>query len=170
MSVSTHDAFIPTFVQMLSCQRAILDKAAAYAEAQKIDESVLLNARLFPNMLPFKKQIQILTDFCNRAAARLSGSEIPSASDTEETFEELKTRITATLDFISTLKPEKFEGAENRTYEIPMGGDRKMEMTGQNYLFHFVLPNVVFHAATAYGILRHNGLEIGKLDFMQPPE
>jgi hypothetical protein len=170
MAVSTYDAFIPTFAQMLSCQRAILDKAAAYAQARKIDESVLLNARLFPDMFPYSKQIQILTDFCNRAAARLSGSEIPSNTDTEESFAELKARITATLDFISGLKPEQFEGAESKTYEIPMGGDRKTEMTGQDYLFHFVLPNVVFHAATAYGILRHNGLEIGKLDFMQPPE
>ncbi|MGY9106564.1 MAG: DUF1993 family protein, partial [Alphaproteobacteria bacterium] len=82
MSVSTHDSCIPTFVQMLSCQRAILEKAEAYAAARKIDESVLLNARLFPDMFPFKKQIQILTDFCNRAAARLSGSEIPSCPDT----------------------------------------------------------------------------------------
>ncbi len=170
MSVSTHDACIPTFVQMLSCQRAILDKAEAYAAARKIDESVLLNARLYPDMFPFKRQIQILTDFCSRAAARLSGSEIPSNPDTEETFAELKKRISATLDFISTLKPEQFEGSETKTFEIPLGGDKKMEMTGKNYLFHFVLPNVVFHAATAFGILRHNGLEIGKLDFMQPPE
>ena len=170
MSVSTYDAFIPTFVQLLSCQCAIMDKATAYAEVRKIDESVLLNARLFPDMFPYKKQIQILTDFCNRAAARLSGSDIPSNADTEESFAELKARVTSTLDLISGLKPEQFEGAESKTYEIPMGGERKMEMTGQNYLFHFVLPNVVFHAATAYGILRHSGLEIGKLDFMQPPK
>lgn len=170
MSVSTYDSFIPTFVQMLSCQRAIIDKAAAYAQSREIDESVLLNARLFPDMFPYKRQIQILTDFCNRAAARLSGSEIPSYPDSEESFEELKSRITSTLDFVSSLKPEQFEGAESKTYEIPMGGDSKMEMTGQNYLFHFVVPNVVFHAATAYGILRHCGLEIGKLDFMKPPK
>jgi hypothetical protein len=170
MSVSTFDACIPTFIQILTCQRAILDKAESYAAARKIDESVLLNARLFPDMFPFKKQIQILTDFCNRAAARLSGSEIPSSDDTEESFSELKQRVTATLDFISRLDPEQFQGSETKTYEIPLGGDKKKEMSGQNYLFHFVLPNVVFHAATAYGILRHNGLQVGKLDFMQPPE
>jgi len=170
MPVSTHDSCIPTFVQMLSCQRAILEKAEAYAAARKIDESVLLNARLFPDMFPFKKQIQILTDFCNRAAARLSGSEIPQCPDTEESFAELKERISKTLAFVTSLKPEQFEGAEEKAFEIPMGGDKKMEMTGQDYLFHFVLPNVVFHAATAYGILRNSGLEIGKLDFMQPPE
>jgi len=170
MSVSIHDSCIPTFVQMLSCQRAILEKAEAHAKARKIDESVLLNARLFPDMFPFKKQIQILTDFCNRAAARLSGSEIPSSSDTEESFAELKERVSKTLSFVTSLKPEQFEGAEAKTFEIPMGGDKKMEMTGQSYLFHFVLPNVVFHAATAYGILRHSGLEIGKINFMQPPE
>jgi len=170
MSVSTYDACIPTFVQILRCQQAILGKAEAYAAAKKIDESVLMSARLYPDMFPFKKQIQILTDFCNRAAARLSGSEIPSHPDTEENLSQLKQRIAATLEFVSGLKAEKFEGSESKTYEIPMGGDKKMEMTGQNYLFHFVMPNVVFHAATAYGILRHNGLEIGKLDFMQPPE
>nr|TFG53563.1 MAG: DUF1993 domain-containing protein [Hyphomicrobiales bacterium] len=168
--MSTYDSCVPVFIQMLTCQRAILGKAEAYAAAKKIDESVLMNARLYPDMFPFKKQIQILTDFCNRAAARLSGSEIPSHPDTEEILSQLKQRITATLDFISALKAEKFEGSESKTYQIPMGGDNKMEMTGQDYLFHFVLPNVVFHAATAYGILRHNGLEIGKLDFMKPPE
>lgn len=169
MSVTTFDACIPTITQILLCQKAILAKAGAHAEEYKIDASVLLNARLFPDMFPFKKQIQIMTDIGTRGAARLSGSEIPSNPDTEETFAELSARVSSALEFISKLKPEQFEGAETKTYEIPLGGDKKTEMTGQNYLSHFVLPNVIFHAATAYGILRHNGIELGKLDFLQPP-
>jgi hypothetical protein len=170
MPVSIFDACIPTFLQMLTCQRAILDKAEAYAAERKIDESILLNATLFPDMFPLKRQIQIMTDFCSRAAARLSDSEIPSSDDTEESFSDLKQRVTGTLDFISRLNPEQFQGSETKTYDIPLGGGRKKKMSGQNYLFHFVLPNVIFHASTAYGILRHNGLQVGKLDFIRPPK
>jgi hypothetical protein len=168
MSLSMYDACVPTFTQILRCQANILDKAAAYADARKIDHSVMLDARLFPDMFPLKRQVQISTDFANRAAARLSGSEIPSHPDTEQSFGELKERVLKTAAFVSGLQPAQFDGAASKTYSIPMGGDRKEEMTGQNYLFHFALPNFLFHATTAYGILRHSGVEIGKMDFMQP--
>ena len=168
MSLSMYDACIPTFVQILSCQTAILDKAAAHAEARKIDPAVLLNARLFPDMFPFKKQVQVMTDFANRACARLSENEIPSHPDTEESFGELKERVSKTIAFIQSLSPQQFDGSDAKTYLIPMGGNRKEEMTGRDYLFHFALPNFYFHATTAYGILRHCGVELGKLDFLQP--
>lgn len=167
MPVSLYDACVPTFTQILDAQSSILGKATAYAEAKKIEESVLLGARLFPDMLPFKKQIQIETDFANRATARLSGSDIPSYPDDEETFADLKGRIAKTLTFLGGLKPEQFEGSEIKTIKFPIGGERTMEMTGKDYLFHFALPNFLFHATTAYGILRHSGVELGKMDFMQ---
>lgn len=167
MSITIYDACIPTFTQILAAQSSILDKAAAYAASKKIDETVLLGTRLFPDMFPFKKQIQIATDFANRASARLSGSDIPSYADDEQDIAALKSRIAKTLGFIGGLKPEQFEGAESKSFVIPMGGDRKMEMTGKDYLFHFALPNFLFHATTAYAILRHSGVELGKLDFMQ---
>ena len=165
-----YDASVPTFQQILSCQLAVLDKAKAHAEAKNIDPSVLVNARLYPDMFPFKKQIQILTDLANRGAARLAGVELPSNPDTEETFDELKARITKTLAFVKSVKPEQMVGSEKKAYEIPVGGDKKMSMSGQQYLFHFVLPNLIFHATTAYGILRHSGVELGKKDFLQPPD
>jgi hypothetical protein len=167
MSVSMYAASVPMFTQILGAQSSILGKAAAYAEAKKIDESVLLSARLFPDMFPFRKQIQIETDFANRASARLSGSDIPSYPDDEGSFGDLQARIAKTLAFLGSLAPEKFEGSETKDFQIPMGGDRKMDMTGKDYLFHFAIPNFLFHATTAYAILRHCGLEIGKLDFMQ---
>jgi hypothetical protein len=167
MSVSIYEASVPTFVQILGAQSSILDKAAAYAEAKKIDEAVLLGSRLFPDMFPFKKQIQVETDFANRGSARLSGSEIPSYPDDEQTIADLKARIAKTLDFIGGLNAAQFDGSETKIFQIPIGGEKKMEMTGKDYLFHFALPNFFFHATTAYAILRHCGLEVGKLDFMQ---
>jgi hypothetical protein len=170
MSISTYDASVPMFVQILNCQVVILDKAAAFAEAKNIDAAVLPNARLYADMLPFKKQIQIMTDLANRATARLAALEIPSSPDTEETLGELKARVMKTLAFVKGAKKENFAGSETKSYEIPVGGENKKTMTGQEYLFHFVLPNFIFHATTAYGILRHSGVELGKKDFLQPPD
>lgn len=169
MSLSMYDASIPLFQQLLACHMGIIDKAAAHADAKKIEPSVLVAARLFPDMFAYKKQVQIMTDFANRAAARLSGNEIPSYPDDEQSFGELKARIQKTLAFLGSLKRDAFEGTDTKSFEIPMGGANKKTMTGQEYLIHFALPNFVFHATTAYNILRHNGIEIGKLDFMQPP-
>lgn len=169
MTISMYDASVPAFQQILSCQSAIIDKSARHAEAKKIEPSVLLDARLYPDMFPLKKQFQLLTDFANRATARLAGLELPSYPDTEKSFEELKTRIAKTLDFVKSVTPEQFVGSETKSYDIPVGGEAKMTMSGREFLFLFVLPSFIFHAATAYGILRHSGVKLGKMDFLRPP-
>ena len=166
MPVSLYQIAVPSFQKHLNALDAILDKAADYATAKKIDPSVLLTARLYPDMLDFKRQVQIAADFAKGTPARLAGVEVPSYPDTEVTIPELKARIAKTLAFIETLKPEQMEGAENKEITIK-AGPNDMTFSGQDYLLHFALPNFYFHCATAYGILRHNGLEIGKRDFMR---
>ncbi len=165
MTINIYQASVPSFLQTLGALSAILTKAAAHAEAKKIDPSVLINARLAPDMLAFARQIQIATDHAKGAAARLAGVEVPSFPDTEATFAELQTRITKTIDYIKTLKPAQFEGGESRDVTLAIGG-QKMSWKGATYLFHFAFPNFYFHAATAYDILRHNGVEVGKRDFI----
>ena len=167
MSVSIYQASVPVFTQTLTALSNILKKAAAHAEAKKIDPSVFITARLAPDMHPLSRQIQIASDQAKGAAARLAGVEIPSFPDTETTFDDLQARITKTLDFIKSLKPAQFEGAATRTVTMKVGG-QDMSFPGSTYLFHFTYPNFFFHATTAYDILRHNGLEIGKRDFIGP--
>jgi hypothetical protein len=168
MPFSVYQASVPGFQRTLAAQSAILDKAAAYAEAKKIDPSALLQARLYPDMFHFTRQVQLTSDFAKGPSARLAGVEVPSYADTESTFDELKARLAKTIAFISGLKPEQFDGAEDREIHLKVGG-QPMSFTGQEYLIHFALPNFHFHATTAYAILRHNGLELGKRDFMGPP-
>ena len=165
MTISIYEASVPVFQQILTSLSNILTKAAAHAEAKKIDPSVFITARLSPDMFPLSRQIQIATDHAKGASARLAGVEIPSFPDTETTFAELQTRITKTLDFIKGLKPAQFEGAAKREVKLKIGGN-EMTFTGQNYLFHGAFPNFFFHATTAYDILRHNGVEVGKRDFI----
>jgi len=165
MPLSLYDASVPVFRQMLGALAAIIDKAAAHAEAKKIDPAVLINARLYPDMFPFLRQVFIATDFAKGASARLAGVEVPKFEDTETTFAELKARIQKTLDFIATLKPAQFEGAETRDVTIPLRSE-PTTFKGRAYLFHFAMPNFYFHATTAYDILRHNGVELGKPDFI----
>jgi uncharacterized protein len=168
MSLSMYQASVPLFLQTLGCEAAILGKAAAYAEAKKIDPSVLLNARLFPDMFPLSRQVQIACDFAKGATARLAGAEVPSYADTEATIPELQQRIAKTIAFVSQFKPEQIDGSEQRDISLKVGG-QDMAFKGQHYLVHFVLPNFLFHATTAYAILRHSGVELGKRDFMMPP-
>jgi hypothetical protein len=163
--MSLYHATIPVFRQMLGALSAIMDKAAAHAEARKIDPSVFTSGRLSPDMLPFTRQIFIATDFAKGASARLCGVEVPKYEDTETTFAELKARIQKTLDFLATLKPTQFDGAETRDVTITLRGG-ETSFKGRAYLFHFALPNFYFHATTAYDILRHMGVEIGKPDFI----
>jgi hypothetical protein len=163
--MSLYHATIPVFRQMLGALAGIMDKAAAHAEAKKIDPSVFTNGRLSPDMFPFTRQIMIATDFAKGASARLCGFEAPKFDDTETTFSELKARIAKTLDYIATLKPEQFNGAETRDVTIQLRGE-PTTFKGRAYLFHFVLPNFYFHTTTAYDILRHMGVEIGKPDFI----
>lgn len=163
--MSLYHATIPVFRQMLGALSAIIDKAAAHAEAKKIDPAVFTNGRLSPDMFPFTRQITIATDHAKGASARLAGVEVPKFEDTETTFAELKARIEKTLDFIATLKPAQFDGAETRDVTIPLRSG-PTTFKGRAYLFHFALPNFYFHCTTAYDILRHMGVEIGKPDFI----
>ena len=157
---------VPAFLQILKSLSSILTKAAAHAEAKKIDPSVFINARLAPDMHPLARQIQMVSDTSKGAAARLAGVDVPSMPDTEATLAELQQRIAKTADFLTSLKPAQFEGSAERDVELNVGGGQKMTFKGQVYLTHFALPNFYFHAATAYDILRHNGVEVGKRDFL----
>ncbi len=164
--MSLYEASVPAFLQILNSLSAILTKAEAHAEAKKIQPDVLLGARLFPDMLPLSRQIQMVCDFAMKTCARLTGNEVPSTPDTEKTFEELKQRLAKAIDYVKALKPAQFDGAETREISFPTGPGSTMTLKGQQYLSHFALPNFYFHAATAHGILRKNGVEIGKRDFL----
>jgi len=165
MPLTMHDASIPIFIKGLSNLSAILAKAESYAEAKKIEPSVLVNARLAPDMFPLSRQVQIAADMVKGGAARLAGIEVPSYPDTETTFAELKARIAKTIAFLQTIKASQIEGSEERKITLKMRGN-DMIFKGQPYLLEFVLPNFYFHLTTAYAILRHNGLDIGKMDFI----
>jgi len=168
MSMSMYRASVPVFLQILPCMSAILDKAAAYAAAKKIEPQVLLDDRLYPDMFPLTRQVQIATDFAKGACARLAGVEPPKYPDTETTFDELKARVAKTIAFIKEFKPSQIDGSEERDISLQMGGQTRT-FKGENYLTSVVLPNFFFHATTAYAILRHNGVELGKQDFLRPP-
>ena len=165
MTISMYQASAPRFANTLRNLSAILDKAQAHCEARKIDPAVLITARLYPDMFAFARQIQIACDTAKGAVARLAGAEVPKHDDTEATFEELKARIAKTLALVESFKPAQIDGSEGRTIELKLG---KMEVkwNGMQYLLGFALPNFYFHAVTAYDILRHNGVELGKRDFI----
>ena len=165
MSLSMYQASIPAFVQMLNSLSAILDKAEAHAENRKIDPEVLLNYRLAPDMLPFVRQSQIAADLAKGAVARLAGVEVPKHDDTEKTFADLKARLAKTVAFVQSFKPSEIDGSEDRDIRLTLG-EHTMSFKGQPYLVHFVLPNFYFHCTTAYDILRHGGVELGKRDFI----
>jgi uncharacterized protein len=165
MSTLLYQSTVPVFVQTLGSLAAIVDKAALYAEAHKIDPAVLLASRLRPDMLPFVRQTQIVCDGAKNMVGRLAGAEIPKFEDNEASFDEIKTRIKKTLDYINSVSSQDIEAGENREITFPIGPN-KMKMNGADYIFHFALPNFYFHLTTAYGILRHNGVEIGKRDFL----
>jgi len=164
--MSFYDATVPAFLQILGSLTGILTKAEAHCKAKNIQPEVLLGARLYPDMLPVTRQIQFVCDFAGKSCARLTNSEVPTTPDTEKTFDELKARLARTIDYVKTFKPEAFEGAETRDVTLPIGPTNIMTLKGQQYLNHFAFPNFYFHAATAHGILRHNGVEIGKRDFL----
>lgn len=170
MTITMHEIAVPSFRKHLEALDAILDKAAAYAEARKIEPEALLMARLYPDMYTFKKQVQSACDFAKLSVGRLAGLTPPVHDDSEMTFSDLKRRIAETLSVLDEAKAEPMEAAADREVAIK-AGPRELKFTGREYLLHFALPNFYFHCATAYGILRHNGLEIGKRDFMRrmPP-
>jgi hypothetical protein len=147
---------------------AILDKALASAEARKIDPAVLLGSRLAPNMFPLIRQVQIACDFGKGPMARLAGVENPKHDDTETTIPELKARIARVLEFIESVPEAAFAGAEDRELKIPAGPEVMLEFQGMRYLVGFAIPNLIFHVCMAYAILRHNGVDVGKRDFIGP--
>jgi uncharacterized protein len=165
MSLSMYQASSPVYTQFLTALSGILTKAAAHAEAKKIDPSIFINARLSPDMFAFARQVQIATDHAKGSMARLAGVEAPSFPDTETSFEELQARIAKTLDYVKSFKPEQIDGSEGRDIVLTFGTD-KYPFKGQAYLIQFALPNFYFHASMAYAILRHNGVDVGKRDFM----
>jgi hypothetical protein len=165
MSNLLYQATVPVFVQALGSLDAILEKASAYAEAHKIDPTVLLGSRLRPDMLPLVRQTQIVCDNAKNMVGRLAGGEVPRFEDNEATFADIKARIKKTLDYINRVRPEDVEAGETREIVFPIG-PTKMKMKGSDYIFHFALPNFYFHLTTAYGILRHNGVELGKRDYL----
>jgi hypothetical protein len=165
MPVTLHDATLPLFRNMLKALSKILDKAAAHADARKIDPLVLTGDRLYPDMFTLARQVQLSTDFAKGAGARLTGTEIPKYEDTERTIPELKARIEKTLSYLDSLKPAQFEGAETRDIVIKAGSNT-YEFKGKDFVFNWALPHFFFHVTTAYNILRHNGVEIGKGDYM----
>ena len=167
MSISMYDVSIPIFTLSLTNLSAILDKAASHEQSKKVDPKVIPQARLIVDMLPLSAQIQIACDTAKGAAARLAGVEAPKYEDTEATLAELKARVAKTLDFIKTIKPEQLQGAETREIVLKFP-QTTLNFTGINYLTNFVLPNFFFHVTTAYALLRKNGVELGKRDFLGP--
>jgi uncharacterized protein len=165
MSLSMYQASMPAFVQMLNNLSAILDKAEAHAANRQIDPEVFLNYRLAPDMLPFVRQIQIAADLAKGAAARLAGVEVPKHDDIEKTFADLKARLATTAAFVQSFKASEIDGSEDREINLTLG-EQTMSFKGQPYLVHFVMPNFYFHCTTAYDILRHCGVGLGKRDFI----
>ena len=165
MSLSMYTATVPPFRAMLKNLSAVMAKAEAHCEAKKIDPSVFLTSRLYPDMLPFTSQVQIATDNAKGAAARLAGVEIPKFEDTEKTFPELQARLDKTIAFLDTLTEAQFEGAAERDIVLQLR-DRKMDFKGGDYLTQWANPNVYFHITAAYALLRHGGVEIGKKDYL----
>jgi hypothetical protein len=156
---------VPVFAKTLGNLSAILDKAAAHAEAKKIDPAVLLASRLYPDMFPLTKQVQAACDFAKGTVARLAGEEPPKYDDNETTIEALKARIARTVDYVQGFQAARFAGAEERDVQMKIR-DQTLSFKGLPYLAHMALPNFFFHATTAYDILRHNGVELGKRDFI----
>lgn len=165
MPISMYQASVPVFQKMLKNLDGILDKAAASAEARKFDPAVLLNARLAPDMYPFTRQVQIATDHAKGGPARLAGLEPPKFEDNESSFGELKARVARVQSYLATLTPAQIDGSEERKIVLKFG-PREFEFVGLPYLTQFALPNFYFHYTTAYAILRHNGVDVGKRDFV----
>lgn len=165
MNISMYHASVPVFIRMLGNLAAVLEKAAAHAEAKKIDPAVLVASRLYPDMFPLAKQVQIAADAAKGGAARLAQQEPPAFEDNEATFADLVARCRKTIAYLETLKPEQIDGSEDRTVTWKTRTATK-SMQGMPYLLNHVAPNLYFHITTAYAILRHNGVEIGKGDFL----
>ena len=166
MTISMSSASLPVYKTMLDNLSHFLDKAQAHAEARKFDPAALLQYRLAPDMLPFTRQIQLACDHAKNGVARMSGVEAPKFEDNESTFAELKARIRKTLDYLATVPADRLDGTEDKDITFPVGRESTRTMKGEAYLKHWSLPNFFFHVTTAYVILRHNGVDLGKKDFL----
>jgi hypothetical protein len=166
VKISMHTMAIDTFVPMLRSLSEILDKGAAHASARKLDPAALVNARLAPDMYPLAKQVQQACDHAKNSTARLMGLEPPPFEDNEQTLDELKGRIAKTIDYLQKARAAAFEGAEDRELRIPLPNNLQLEMTGVQFLRDWTLPHFYFHVVTAYDIIRHSGVDIGKRDYM----
>ena len=165
MSLSMYDASVPVITQMLASLSDVLAKAEAHALDHKIDPNALLQARLFPDMFPLTRQVQIACDFGKSIPSRLAGLDVPAYEDSEQTFADLQARIAKTLDFVESIKADKIDGSETREVVLKMRAG-ELRLKGLDYLLSHAYPNFYFHVTTAYNILRHNGVELGKKDFV----
>ena len=168
MSLSIREAAVSTFVRALQTLSGVLEKGRLHAENEKIEPSVLLGMRLYPDMFALTRQVQVVSDQCKGGISRLAGVEPPKFPDTESTFAELKARLDKTIAYVKSIEPQKFEGADTRPIELKFPQGTLSMKNGWDYLLIFVLPNVYFHSATAYDILRHAGVKLGKMDFIGP--
>lgn len=168
MSISMYSVFMPATTRALNNLIGILDKVAAHAEARKIDPAVLINSRLFPDMFPLSRQVQIATDMVKGGAARLAGQTPPSYEDNEASIPDLVARVRKTLDYLASFTPAQIDGSEDRPITLKMR-QGELNFRGEDYLLGYVLPNMYFHVTTAYAIARHNGVELGKADFLGKP-
>jgi len=168
MSISMYQASVPRFINILGNLSAILDKAQAHVLAKKLDETALTGFRLYPDMLPMARQVMIVTDTAKGLVARLAGVEIPVYEDTEKTLAELQARIAKTIAYLQTFKPAQIDGTEDKEIVIKRG-DKETRYTGMQFLLGHAVPNFYFHVTTTYAILRHNGVEIGKRDYLGNP-
>lgn len=165
MTLSMYQASLPVMTRMMRNLDAILAKAAAHAEEKKIDPAVLIGSRLYPDMFALARQVQIVTDTAKGCAARLAGVEPPKYDDTETTFAELAARLQKTIDYLESFEASQIDGTEKKDITLKLGG-KPVTFTGEFYLLNFVLPNFYFHVSTAYGILRHSGVPLGKMDYL----
>ena len=166
MTISMHSASVPVYLKMLGNLSAWLDKAEAHAAARKFDPAVYLQLRLAPDMLPFVRQVQIACDSAKFGVSRVAGIEAPRIDDNEASLADLKTRIAATIDFIKSVPAAALDGREGAAVSVPRRNSEPLQMDGENYFRHFALPNFFFHVTTAYAILRHNGVEVGKSEYL----
>lgn len=166
MSISMYDASVPVFRQMLGSLREILARAESHAAEKKIAPEALLQARLFPDMFPLVRQVQVACDFAKGVSGRLAGVEIPAHDDQEQTFAQLRARVSRTIAFVDGLDAVRFEGSEQREIVTRPGTPKERRFDGRSYLLGYGLPQFFFHVTTAYALLRHNGVEVGKRDYM----
>jgi len=166
MTISMYAASVPVFKQMLNSLSDVLSKAETHVAEKKIDPNALLQARLYPDMFPLIRQIQIASDFAKGVTARLAGVDVPAYEDNEQGFADLKARVAKTLAFIDSIQPEQIDGSEQREIVTQAGTPKEKRFTGQSYLINYGLPHFFFHVTTAYALLRHNGVEVGKRDYI----